>query len=87
MAKPLMEQKSFEDLDLASKNDVVQNALLNSIYEYLREGKPKLPDMVKSQTMLMKYFNRTTRSKDSSNNFIATPSPIDPEDTNDSEDL
>lgn len=68
-------QREFESMPIMDKIDLVQDTLLNSIYECITCNKAKLPDLVKAQTIFNRSIQLRTKERDkNTNKFVSTSS-------------
>ena len=79
-ARKLLEQDAFEKLEIEEKFTLVRNELLNSIYAVITEGKCKLPDLIKAQSILTRSVPNQRNKDTKTNRFTSTPLPKEPSD-------
>ena len=80
-AKAILTKYEFNQLHIIDKIDQVQDLLLNSIFECIIEGRAKLPDLVKAQTIFNRSILLKQKQRDPlTNKFISTPRAKESED-------
>ena len=78
-ARKLLSQVDFEKLEIDEKITIVKNELLNSIYGVIIEGRSKLPDLIKAQSIINKEDALKKKPKDpKTQRFTSTPLPNEP---------
>jgi hypothetical protein len=78
--RKLLDQCEFNKLPIDEKCELVKNELLNHIYDVIREGKCKLPDLVKAQSILTRSIPNQRNKDPKTNTFTKTPLPKEPQD-------